>query len=224
MAEVSEPEAKVTVYCVPAVPVMPRPVKVATPADTVAVVVPTSVPPAEIDAVTTVDTSEVSTLPELSVTETWGTVVNTAPEAVPTADRERVSAEAAPAETVTAVDDDSVAPPIVALTVAVPGVDPGDKVAVYVPLPLSVTEPSDPSVVLIVTVAPPLLMVLPVESFACTVMVVPEPPAVSEDEAAEIVEVDADAVPGVTLNAADVADVRPDDVKVRYLLTPEAPE
>ena len=110
------------VYAVPAVPVMPRFVKVATPADAVAVVVPTRVPPDEMEAVTTVDESEVSTLPEESVTEICGCVVNAAPEAVPAEERDSASAEAAPALTVTDAVCVRVEPPRVALTVAVPGV------------------------------------------------------------------------------------------------------
>lgn len=45
-------------------------VKVATPDEAVAVVVPTNAPPEEIEAVMTVDESEVSTLPDESVTDT----------------------------------------------------------------------------------------------------------------------------------------------------------
>jgi hypothetical protein len=47
-------------------------VNVATPEDAVAVVVPISVPPEEIVAVTTADEFEVITFPEESTSATWG--------------------------------------------------------------------------------------------------------------------------------------------------------
>ena len=50
------------VYAVPAVPEIPRSLKVATPLEAVAVVVPTSVAPALTEAVTTVELSIVTTL------------------------------------------------------------------------------------------------------------------------------------------------------------------
>ena len=72
------------VYAVPEVPVIPRFVKVATPLDTVAVVVPTSDAPALTVAVMTVELSFPTTRLPTSCNETCGWVVKAAPEAVPT--------------------------------------------------------------------------------------------------------------------------------------------
>ena len=139
-----------------------------------------------------------------------------APAAVPTEARVSERAEAAPVATVTEAVFAIVDPPTVAVTVAVPGVEaPGVSTAEYVPLPLSVTEPMVPLVVDIVTVAPPLVIELPAASLSCTVMVEPEPPAVTEVGDAEIVEVEADGIPCVTVNAADVADVSPEELRTR---------
>ena len=63
---------------------IPRLLNVATPLDAVAVVVPTSVAPALTEAVITVELSLVTTLSPESCNDTWGWVVNAAPDAVPT--------------------------------------------------------------------------------------------------------------------------------------------
>ena len=68
----SDPEENVTVYVVPAVPPIPRFVKLATPLMAVAVVVPTNVPPVEIVAVTTVELSELTMLPLASLIDIAG--------------------------------------------------------------------------------------------------------------------------------------------------------
>ena len=60
------------VYAVPAVPVIPRLLNVATPLEAVAVVVPTSVAPELTEAVTTVELSLVTTLLPWSCNETCG--------------------------------------------------------------------------------------------------------------------------------------------------------
>jgi hypothetical protein len=68
---------------VPAVPLIPRLLNVATPLTAVAVAVPTSVAPALTVAVTTVELSLVTTLLPTSCNDTCGCVVNAAPDAVP---------------------------------------------------------------------------------------------------------------------------------------------
>ena len=72
------------VYAVPAVPEIPKLLNVATPLETVAVRVPTSVAPSLTVAVTTVALSFVTTLLPKSCNDTCGWVVNAAPDAVPT--------------------------------------------------------------------------------------------------------------------------------------------
>ena len=67
----------------PAVPLIPRLLNVATPLTAVADVVPTSVAPALTVAVTTVELSLVTTLLPTSCNDTCGCVVNAAPDAVP---------------------------------------------------------------------------------------------------------------------------------------------
>jgi len=62
--------------------------------------------------------------------------VKAAPEAVPTEARVTDNDEAAPGAIVTDVVDVIDEPPTVALTVAVPAVEPGASEAVYAPLPL----------------------------------------------------------------------------------------
>lgn len=88
-------------YAVPAVPVIPRLLNVATPDDVVAVAVPTSVPPVEIVAVTVLAAYVVTVLPAASFTAICGCVENAAPDAVPTEAREMVSDTAVPAVGVT---------------------------------------------------------------------------------------------------------------------------
>lgn len=153
-----------------------------------------------------------------------GCVVNTAPDAVPTAGVVTANVDATPTAIVTVVVAVKVTPATVALTVAVPDVVPGDRVATYVPLLLSVTPPKDPSVEDMVTVAPPVVMVLPWASFSCTVIVEPAPPTLIEALDAVMVDVDAAAVPGVTLNAVEVAGAKSVAVNSRNLDTPDAPE
>ena len=56
-------------------------------------------------------------------------------------------------------------PPTVPVITELPAVVDEVRVAVYVPLPLSVTEESVPNVLLKVTVAPPVVRLLPLTSF-----------------------------------------------------------
>ena len=71
------------------------------------------------------------------------------------------------------------------------------------PLPLSVTAESDPSEVFNVTVAPPVVMLLPLMSLSCTVtVVVLVPLAVMDAAAAVIVEVAVDAGPGTKFTSS----------------------
>ena len=91
-----------------------------------------------------------------------------------------------------------VEPLTVPLTVAVPALVLEVSVAVYVPLPSSVTALSVPRVVESATVSPPAARLLPFVSFKRTVTVeVLEPSAVIVVGAALIVEVDAEAPPGI---------------------------
>ena len=91
-----------------------------------------------------------------------------------------------------------VEPLTVPLTVAVPALVLEVSVAVYVPVPLSVTAPSVPRVVESATVSPPTTRLLPFVSFRRTVTAeVLEPSAVIVVGAALIVEVDAEAPPGI---------------------------
>jgi hypothetical protein len=97
-------------------------------------------------------------------------------------------------------------PPKVPLTVAVPAVVADVNVAVYVPLLLSVTVPTIPTVVDNATTPPELARLFPFPSFNCTVIVdVLVPFAVIELDDATIVDWVSDALPGVTLNALEVA-------------------
>jgi hypothetical protein len=82
VAEVRLDEAKVTVYVVPAVPLMPRLLNVATPLDALTDAVPTVLPPVLTEAVTAAD-ELVTVLPAESSTRTTGCVVNAAPDEVP---------------------------------------------------------------------------------------------------------------------------------------------
>ena len=139
----------------PAVPVMPRFVKVATPEDTVRVVVPTSVPPAEIVAVATDVESEVTVLPSASRIAICGCVVKAAPDAVPTDAREITMEVAAPAVGV--------------IDCVVEVSEPEEKVTVY-------AVPAVPELPRFVNVATPLtavavvvpINVAPVETAAVT--------------------------------------------------------
>jgi hypothetical protein len=107
VAEVSEPLEYVIVYAVPEVPEIPRPVNVATPFTAVAVVVPTRVAPADTDAVTTVELSDVSVFPPPSVIVTCGWVVKAAPDEAPAEERESESAAAEPAPVMVTSDVDT---------------------------------------------------------------------------------------------------------------------
>ena len=85
VAEVRLAEANVSVYCVPAVPLMPTLVKVATPFTAFTVVVPTVVPLPLTVMVTIVELSETTVFPPLSRMATTGWVVKADPLALPAA-------------------------------------------------------------------------------------------------------------------------------------------
>ena len=87
VAVVKEPEVKVSVYAVPAVPLMPTPEKVATPltALTVLMVVPTVVP-LPLTVMVTKAVLLVMVLPKESLIVTTGWVVNAEPLALPAAE------------------------------------------------------------------------------------------------------------------------------------------
>ena len=80
-------------------------------------------------------------------------------------------------------------PPTVPVITELPAVVAEVSVAVYVPSPLSVTEDSVPSVLLSVTVAPPVVRSLSEASFNCMIIVVIDvPSAVIEVREAVMVE------------------------------------
>jgi len=76
-----------------------------------------------------------------------------------------VAVEAVPTVNVTVASSVIALPFSVPVIVAVPATVDDVKVAVYVPLLLSVTEPSVPDVVESATVAPPLVKLFPLASF-----------------------------------------------------------
>ena len=159
VAVVSDPAENVTVYAVPAVPPIPRFVKVATPLTAVAVVVPTRAPPVDIEAVTTVELSAVTIFALASLIEITGCVVNAAPAAVPTAAVVRTSCDATPTDPVAVkVTGEPASAPDVAVIVLEPAVPP------------RVHEP---------TVATP-------DEFVVTVRPVPEPPPVATANVTEV--------------------------------------
>lgn len=80
---------------------------------------------------------------------------------------------------------------------------------------MSMTPPRDPDDVAIVTVAPPLVRLLPKASFNWIVMTeVLVPFATIEDVEAVIVDVAVDAAPGVIVRAGDVATDADPEVRV----------
>jgi len=93
---------------------------------------------------------------------------------------------------------------------AVPGLLLAVNVALYVPSPLSVTDPSSASVVPSVTVAPPVGTLLSLLSFARTVITeVPEvPSALIDAGVAVIVVCAASAEPGETTTLLELISVR----------------
>ena len=90
VAEVKPAEAKVSVYAVPAVPLMPTPVKATAPAIAFLVTIPTVVPL----PLTVMLTGEVllkTVLPKESLRVTTGRVVNAEPLALPAAEVLRIT-------------------------------------------------------------------------------------------------------------------------------------
>jgi len=126
-----------------------------------------------------------------------------------------VAVEAAPTVNVTVASSAIALPFRVPVTVAVPATVDDVKVAEYVPLLLSVTEPSVPEVVASVTVAPPVVRLFPFASFNRTVMVdVLVPFAVIDVGEAVIVDVAVDAVPTVNVTVASSVIALPFNVPV----------
>ena len=108
-----------------------------------------------------------------------------------------------------------VEPLIVPVTWAEPEVRPAVRVAEYVPSPLSLTEPSVPSVLESTTVAPPPVRPLSFASRARTVMVdVEEPSASIALGEAEMVVWPAASAPTVSSNGALSAPASPVDCAV----------
>ena len=85
VAVVKEPEVKVSVYAVPAVPLMPTLVKVAIPLTALMLVVPTMVAPL-LTVMVTKAVLLVMVLPKESLIVTTGWVVNAEPLALPAAE------------------------------------------------------------------------------------------------------------------------------------------
>jgi hypothetical protein len=138
-------------------------------------------------------------------------VIATVPPAV-TSDAPAVTTTDAggPATKVTEAVPVSGLPPSVPLIVADPTVEEAVRVAVYVPLPLSVTAERDPPVVASVTVPPLADRLFPCWSLSWTVMVeVDVPFAVSEVGLATMVEVATEAGPARVVIALLVPDTVP---------------
>src|SRR5439155_14545144 len=106
----------------PALPVIDRPAKVATPPIAATAVAPPSVPPPEAIEAVTVAVDDVTTLPAGSRISTTGCVASTEPIVAPTGCVRMPSCVAAPAVTVTARE--ALAGVAVAVTVAVPTLTP----------------------------------------------------------------------------------------------------
>ncbi len=114
-----------------------------------------------------------------------------------------VAVEAVPTVNVTVALSVMELPFNVPVIVAVPVTVDEVNVAVYVPLLLSVTEPSVPDVVERATVSPPLVRLFPFTSFNCKVIVdVLIPFAVIEAGDAVINEVAVEAAPTVNVTVA----------------------
>jgi len=102
--------------------------------------------------------------------------------------------------------------------VAVPASVPEVNVAVYVPLPTFVTEPTEPRLVDSATVPPEEVRLLPKASFSCTVITEVPPLIASGDVAAEMVDWLRLTGPGLVANVPDAEDV----VTVDELTVPDA--
>jgi hypothetical protein len=182
--------------------------KVATPFTAATVVVPDSVPePAFVPKATVMlSVAEVTVLPLPSwiVTSTAGATA--APATAFDGCTEKTSFVAVPGANSTVAVSVIATVFSVPVTVAVPAVVDDVNVAEYVPSRLSVTAPSVPASVTSATVSPPAVRLLPFASFNCTVTVdVDVPSATMLAGDAVIVDVAADAAPGVMLNALESA-------------------
>jgi hypothetical protein len=158
-----------------------------------------SVPPPVFES-TTVAPPEISLL--LFASFAWTVTVEVEePFAVTDAGEAEIvvfEADTAPGVSDTDVGTPIAEPAIVPVIDAEPDVVPLVNVAVYVPLLLFVTDPSDPRLVESTTVPPLAVRLLPFTSFAWTVTVeVADPFAETDAGEAEIVEVEADTTPGV---------------------------
>jgi len=98
---VRDPDPNDMVYAVPAVPRIPNVENVAIPFEATAVVVPTVPPPDPLTVAVTVIVEFSTRFPAESSTRTTGCVVNTEPDAVPSAAVPSESEAAAPCTTVT---------------------------------------------------------------------------------------------------------------------------
>jgi hypothetical protein len=142
VAVVKLPEVKVSVYAVPAVPLMPTLVKVATPATALTVVVPTVVP-SPLTVMVTAAVLLVTVLPKASLMVMTGWVVKAEPLAAPAAFVVSVAWLAAPkASEVTVTCAEPLTYPVrVVVTVAVDDVLAATPLTVIKPLPDIATVP-----------------------------------------------------------------------------------
>jgi hypothetical protein len=155
VACVSVPDAAVSVY-VPTLTTC-RSVNVATPLTAATVAVPYNV---WLEIVSVTDAELVVTvLPDSSLISTVTGMM--APATALAGCVPNVRCVAAHAVNVTVASSVIDEPPSVPVTVAVPAVVPEDNTAVYVPFVLSVTLPSEPSVVASATVPPLAVRLLP---------------------------------------------------------------
>lgn len=186
----------------------------ATPETAVTVVVPDRTPPAGLVsmAIVTAPLNVETVAPPVSTARTVTAGVIAVPACVsvgccPNTSRTVVGGTNV---NVTVAVSEIAAPPTVPRTVAVAGDDGAVNSALYVPLPASVTGPRVPAVVVSATTAPPDVRGLPAASRSSTVIVDElDPSAGTEVGEAVIIDVVAEAGPGVMAKGTLVAPVIP---------------
>ena len=156
VAVVTLPEVKVSVYAVPAVPLMPTPEKVATPATALTVVVPTVVP-FPLTVMVTAAVLLVTMLPAASLSVTTGWVVKAEPLTLPAAEVVSVAWLAAPTVGVMLWLAVVTLPEVKVSVYAVPAVP-------LMPTPVKVATPATALTVVVPSVVPLPLTVMVTEA------------------------------------------------------------
>jgi hypothetical protein len=185
-----------TVEAVPAVTGVKVAVYVPFPLSVVAPIVPALVPPLKVNA--TESPPVVRLFPLASLAWSWS--VAAPPDTTVPAETDTVDWLNETVPTVTVIvgkGDDTAVPPIVACTVAAVPAVPAVKVAVYVPLALSVVAPTLAPPTVNATVRPPVVKLLPFASLAWSVKVTVFPDATVPAET-DTVDWLKEAAPGVT--------------------------